>query len=212
MVRALKNARWMLKGLLAAAVVLCLVCCRATTTTQREHTTQTHNADTMATEAKHDGHSHQQSVNLDSIVSVVWQRTLEEFARQEQEHEITTETLTETIDSLGRVVRQSQKTTDRTTSRQEQQRIENLQQTMQQQISRAVSSQDSVWQERFSRYQASIRDSLDTDKQKITEAAQPLTWWQKTWAWLRGVLIGIGIAVILMLTKRFWRGWIPLGK
>ena len=135
------------------------------------------------------------------------QRTREEFARQEQEHEIITETLTETVDSLGRVVRQQQKTTDRTLSRQEQQRIERLEQTFEQQIHQAITDHDSIWQERFAQYQTTMRDSLQSmrDMQRQTSATNPLTWWQQFRLHLVNIaLYGIIIiGVIWLIRKKF---------
>ena len=195
------------------AMAVMMIGC-ATKQELQEQDVRTIVSDMLATQQQSETHVTQQTTNVDSIISVVWQRTMDEMSRQEQEHEITTETLTETIDSLGRVVRQSQKTTDRTTSKQEQQRIESLQKTMQQQISQAITEQDSVWSERFAQYQQHISDSLAAQRSLIkqSDTGKAVSWWAKTWAWLKGIVIGLGIAALLMLTRRFWRGWIPIGK
>lgn len=189
-----------------ACIALLLISCRTVEVTEQTHTTHTHEADTLSTEARHDGHAQQQTVNLDSIVSVIMQHVQEEINRQEQEHETTTETLTETIDSLGRIVRQTQKTTDRTTSRQEQQRTDRLEQSVRQELHAAIERQDSVWRERFSQYQASVRDSLASirDYRKTAEASQPLSWWARAWTWLRGILLGIVIGIIIVLWRNVY--------
>lgn len=189
---------------LAVAVMLFTGC--ATKKELHEEQVRSIVADMLSAQEQTETHVIQQITNVDSIISVVWQRTMDEMSRQEQEHEITTETLTETIDSLGRVVRQSQKTTDRTTSKQEQQRIEHLQQSMQQQISKAVKTQDSLWQQRFETYQQHISDSLAAQRDLIkqTDPSKTVSWWTKTWAWLRGVIIGLGIAALLLLTRKWW--------
>ena len=114
----------------------------------------------------------------------------------------------ETLDSLGRVVRQSQKVTDRTLSRQEQQRIDRLEQTFEQQIHRAIEEHDSLWQERFAHYQATMTDSLQSirDLRQQTAASNPLTWWQQLQQWL-GRLVLIAIAVVAgwwIVKKRVW--------
>lgn len=174
-----------------------------------EHDQQTHvvKTDSAATEQSHSGQVTSQSVSVDSIIRVVMQRTREEFARQEQEHETTTETLTETIDSLGRIVRQSQRTTDRTLSRQEQQRIDRLEQTFEQQIHRAIQEHDSLWHERFARYQASMSDSLQTvrDLQQQRSASNPLTWWQQLRLHLANILLYalLIVAAVWLVRKKF---------
>ena len=36
---------------------------------------------------------------------------------------------------------------------------------------------------------------------RLAEAAKPLSWWAKAWTWLRGILLGIVIGVVILL----WR-------
>ena len=200
---------------LLAAFAICSVFSSCATQKQ-EHQEQTHVVvtDSGATEHNQAVQVSNQTVNVDSIIRVVMQRTREEFARQEQEHETVTETLTETIDSLGRIVRQSQKTTDRTLSRQEQQRIDRLEQTFEQQISRAIQEHDSAWHDRFAQYQASMTDSLSRIRnlQLQRSAQNPVGWWQQLQLWL-GRLVLVAIAVLaawFILKKKTW--WLRLLK
>lgn len=200
--------------MLAALAVMSIFTSCAVQKTEHDQQTHVVKTDTAGTEQSHSGQVTSQSVNVDSIIRVVMQRTREEFARQEQEHETTTETLTETIDSLGRIVRQSQKTTDRTLSRQEQQRIDRLEQTFEQQIHRALLEHDSLWHERFAQYQASMSDSLQSvrDLQQQRSASNPLTWWQQMQLWL-GRLVLVALAVLaawFILKKKTW--WLRLLK
>ena len=200
--------------LVLLAIVSLFTSCASVQKTEHEQQTHVVTTDSAGTETSHAGQVTDQKVNVDSIITAILQRTREEFARQEQEHEVTTETLTETIDSLGRIVRQSQKTTDRTLSRQEQQRIERLEQTFEQQIHQAILSHDSLWNDRFSQYQASMTDSLSRirDMQLQRTASNPITWWQNLQI-VVGRLAMIAIAVLLalwLLRKKL--PWIPFGK
>lgn len=194
--------------MLAALAVMSIFTSCAVQKTEHEQQTHVVKTDSAGTEQSHSGQVTSQSVNVDSIIRVVMQRTREEFARQEQEHEVTTETLTETIDSLGRIVRQSQRTTDRTLSRQEQQRIDRLEQTFEQQIHRALLEHDSLWHERFARYQASMSDSLQTvrDLQQQRSASNPLTWWQQLRLHLANILLYalLIIAAVWLVRKKFF--------
>lgn len=173
-----------------------------------EHTEQTHvvRADSAGSEQIHAVQVREQTVNIDSIVAVAIQRTREEMARQEQEHEITTETLTETIDSLGRIVRQSQKVTDRTLSRQEQQRIDRMEQTFSQQLHRAIQEHDSLWQDRFARFRSTMSDSLQSvrDLQQQRSASNPLTWWQQLRLHLANILLWTLAIVAVVFVFRRW--------
>lgn len=178
-------------GLIIAIVICALLSACATQKTEREEQTHVVQTDTASTESSHAVQVTQRTVNIDSIVTAVIQRTREEFLRQEQEHETVTETLTETVDSLGRVVRQQQRVTDRTLSRQEQQRIDRLEKTMEQQLRQTIQEHDSLWQDRFAHYSASMHDSLQVvrDLHQQRSASNPLTWWQKIRLHLANIML-----------------------
>lgn len=188
---------------------MCSSC--ATKKELHEHHQHTVEADTLAQEARHDSHTNHQTSNIDSLVTASVWAAMQEFVRQEQEHEVTTETLTETIDSLGRIVRQQQKTTDRTLSRQEQQRQQEQLQQLSTDLHRRLSAMDSTVSDRMSRFESHLRDSLNHElsKQTDTSGAPALTWWQRLWQWLKGILAGVAICGALYLTRRFW---LPLIK
>jgi len=196
--------------LIVSAIVGMFSSC-ATKKELHEHHTHTVVADTLAQEARHDSHTNHQTSNIDSLVTASVWAAMQEFVRQEQEHEVTTETLTETIDSLGRVVRQQQRTTDRTMSRQELQRQQEQLQQLSTQLHRQLSAMDSAWSDRMSRFESHLRDSLNSElsKQTDTSGAPALTWWQRLWQWLKGILAGVAICGALYLTRRFW---LPLIK
>ena len=195
--------------IVSAVVVMCSSC--ATKKELHEHHQHTVVADTLAQEARHDSHTNHQTSNIDSLVTASVWAAMQEFVRQEQEHEVTTETLTETIDSLGRIVRQQQKTTDRTLSRQELQRQQEQLQQVASQLHRRLSAMDSTIHDRMSRFESHLRDSLNRELSKQTEAsgAPALTWWQRLWQWLKGILAGVAICGAIYLTRRFW---LPLIK
>lgn len=209
---------WVVGGILTAAayvlvvsVIMGMLSSCATKKELHEHHQHTVVADTLAQEAKHDTHVSQKVRNIDSLVTASVWAAMQEFVRQEQEHEVTTETLTETIDSLGRIVRQQQKTTDRTLSRQELQRQQEQLQQLSTDLHRRLSAMDSTVSDRISRFESHLRDSLNSElsKQSQTNAAPALTWWQRLWQWLKGILAGVAICGALYLTRRFW---LPLIK
>ncbi len=173
---------------------------------QHEHQTHVINADSLVTETRHDGHSLQHRQDIDSLVAQLVQTALQEYQKTEQEHEVTTETLTETIDSLGRVIRQQQRTTDRTLSRQEQSRQEQAIREMRASLQRHIERQDSAWAEKFARFESHLRDSLDrvADKQQLTNAAPALSWWQRLWHNLWMIAAGVVTAGVLFATRRLW--------
>jgi hypothetical protein len=205
---------WVVGGILTAAayvlvvsVIMGMLSSCATKKELHEHHQHTVVADTLAQEARHDSHTNHQTSNIDSLVTASVWAAMQEFVRQEQEHEVTTETLTETIDSLGRIIRQQQRTTDRTLSRQEQQRQQEQLQQVASQLHRQLSAMDSAWSDRMSRFESHLRDSLNSElsKQTETNAAPALTWWQRLWQWLKGILAGVVICGAIYLTRRFWQ-------
>lgn len=182
----------------------------ATQKQQREHQTHVINVDTLVRETQADVHSSQHRQDIDSLVSEAVSRAIEEYRKTEQEHEVTTETLTETVDSLGRVVRQQQRTTDRTVSRQELRRQEQEIQEMKVSLMRHIEMQDSAWSAKFSQMETHLKDSLDrvVDKQSVTNAAPVTSWWSRMWHNLEMILVGIVVACALFVTRRFWLPWL----
>ena len=193
-------------GTFIIAILLIIGC--ATKKELHEHQTHTVVADTLAQEARHDSHSNHQTSNIDSLVTASVWAAMQEFVRLLQNHEATTETLTETIDSLGRIIRQQQRTTDRTLSRQEQQRQQEQLQQVASQLHQRLEAMDSAWSDRMSRFESHLRDSLSrqTDKQSQTGAAPALTWWQRLWLQGKGFFAGVVVCCVLFLTRRLWKG------
>ena len=164
---------------------------------QHQHTTE---IDTLATEAQTDSHVQQHRQDIDSLVTASVWAAMQEFVKSEQEREKITETITTFIDSLGREVRQEQRTTERELSRQEQQRREEqLEQTVSS-LHQRLEVMDAEWSERLQRLEATVRDATvtHTDAVKQTQAPQPLSWWQRAWTWLKGILVGIVVGIVIV--------------
>ena len=175
-----------------------------------EHNEQTHvvKTDSAGSEQTHAAEVKDQTVNIDSMITAAIQRTREELARQEHEHEITTETLTETIDSLGRIVRQQQRVTDRTLSRQEQQRIDRMEQAFSLQLHRAIEEHDSLWNDRFARFRSTMTDSVQSVRDLLLQrsASNPLTWWQQIRIHLANILLwAIFFLAAFFSIRRRWK-------
>lgn len=181
-----------------------LLCGCATQKEMHEHHTHTATVDSLATEAKADGHQHQTTENLDSIVTANIWAALQEYASQEHSKETTTETITTWVDSLGREMRQEQRTTQRELSKQEQQRQQQQLQQLQTAVSRQIAELDSSWSQRLMKIETHLRDSLNQtiEKRSQTAAASPSSWWQRTWSWLKGVLLGLAIGAVVVLVLR----------
>ena len=191
--------------------VLCAAGC-ASHKEIHEHQQHTVNVDSMATEAKHEAHKQETTQNLDSIVTASVWAAMQEYASQEHQKETTTETITTWVDSLGREMRQEQRTTQRELSRQEQQRQQQQLQQMASEIRNHIQTLDSTYNERLSQVEKHLKDSLakTLDQVKDTNAAPALTWWQKTWNWLKGIIAGLAIAAAVLLVRKY-KGRIRIG-
>jgi hypothetical protein len=203
-----KVITWTLGGIAMAALAL-LTSCASTKEFHQQHQ-HTVEIDTLAHRAETDSARHEQRQDIDSIVTASVWAAMQEFVKSEQELEKITETITTFIDSLGREVRQEQRTTERELSRQEQQRREEqLEQTVAS-LHQRLEVMDAEWSERLQLLEATVRDATvtHTDATKVTQS-QPLSWWQRMWQWFKGILAGVAICTVLYLTRRFW---LPLIK
>ena len=192
-------------------LLLCAIFCSCSTSKElHEHHVRTIVADMLAEQAQHDTHLSNESIDIDSLVKTLTYQYSAEWFTHEDEKETTTETITTAIDSLGRQLRTEQRTTTRTLSRDEQQRQQQWQQQMEEQWQRRYDRQDSLYRALESRVADHWADSTAQQKNlvKHTDTTTALSWWQRTWAWLRGVLIGIVIAVVVMAA----RGWLKILK
>lgn len=117
----------------------------------------------------------------------------------EQSRERITETMTTYIDSLGREVRQQQRTTERSLSRQQQQREQQLTQHFERRLQQELSQRDSLWQLRFDAMQAHWQqeDSAHTEQ---VQQKQP----NRLGQWL-GSIAAAGI--ILIIVAVLWLTW-----
>lgn len=179
-------------------MVLSLVACASTKEFHQQHQ-HTVEIDTLAHQAETDSARHEHRQDIDSIVTASVWAAMQEFVKSEQEREKITETITTFIDSLGREVRQEQRTTERELSRQEQQRREEqLEQTISS-LHQRLEVMDAEWSERLQRLEATVRDATvtHTDAVKQTQA-QPLSWWQRAWTWLKGILVGIVVGIVIV--------------
>ena len=181
-----------------ALTVLSLVACASTKEFHQQHQ-HTVEIDTLAHQAETDSARHEHRQDIDSLVTASVWAAMQEFVKSEQEREKITETITTFIDSLGREVRQEQRTTERELSRQEQQRREEqLEQTISS-LHQRLEVMDAEWSERLQRLEATVRDATvtHTDATKVTQS-QPLSWWQRAWTWLKGILVGIVVGIVIV--------------
>ena len=135
-----------------------------------------------------------------------WSERVNQYVSQqkqsEQQHEVITETVTTTLDSLGREIRQEQRTISRDISREQQIIEQRLTREFESRLQTAISELDSSWRSRYDSIQAvTVReDSISVKKTPVNGSG--LSWWQQARIHLANILLyGLVIVGIIMLGK-----------
>jgi len=135
-----------------------------------------------------------------------WIERMNQYVSQqkqsEQQHEVITETVTTTLDSLGREIRKEQRTISRDISREQQIIEQRLTREFESRLQTAISELDSSWQSRYDSIQAvTVReDSISVKKTPVNGSG--LSWWQQARIHLANILLyGLLIVGIILLGK-----------
>ena len=145
------------------------------------------------------------TVRLDSLFRErVSQSSSEQHSSTDQK-ELITETVTTTTDSLGRAVRQEQRTISRDLHQEQQQIARRIEREMESRLQIALDRQDSIWQQRLD-IALSHREQTDSTHNTVTPVPQDNRPWYRRWAdHLQWLIIGVVLAVALWITRRWWR-------
>lgn len=162
-------------------------------------------ADTMAIQAVVDARMQSVTTLFDSLFRErVSQSSAEQHSSTDQK-ELITETVTTTTDSLGRSIRQEQRTISRDLHQEQQQIARRIEREMESRMQTALDRQDSIWQQRLNAAM-SHREQTDSTHNTVTPVPQDNRPWYRRWAdHLQWLAIGIVFAVALWITRRWWR-------
>ena len=198
----------MKKILLCSIIVGILSGCATPKVVERHHH-HYEEADTLAVQAQVDKHLNSWHAQMDSS----WRQRMEEYSASlfsnEDQKEKVTETITTFVDSLGREVRQEQRTTDRSLSRMQQQTEQRLSREFEARLSVVVDSVNDIWQQRFEQYQTHFEqtDSTNSHVQSGSAAFGELPWYKRWWQTLKDYLLLAGIVLLIIATRRIWWPW-----
>lgn len=140
---------------------------------------------------------------MDSAMRAVTTQVTTQQESQEVERERITETITSWVDSLGREVRQEQRTTDRDVSRQQRLREEQLVQEFETRLQQAINRQDSEWNAKLDMLRTHFERTDSIADQQLKGKAATESWLDKfdrTFGWL---LIA-ALVVFFILTRKKW--------
>ena len=162
-------------------------------------------ADTMAIQAAVDAHMTSWHECMDSLFRERTVSSSVALYHSADQKELITETVTTTTDSLGRAVRQEQRTISRDLHQEQQQIALRLEREMESRLQTALALQDSIWQQRLD---AALihREQTDSTHHTVTPVPQDNRPWYRRWAdHLQWLAIGIVFAVAIWITRRWWR-------
>lgn len=186
-----------------AAGIMLGSCAAPKTIDRAEH----HHAaiDTLSIQAAVDAHMTSWHERMDSLFRErVSQSSSEQHSSTDQK-ELITETVTTTTDSLGRAVRQEQRTISRDLHQEQQLYEQRLEREMENRLQTALALQDSIWQQRLDAA-LSHREQTDSSRHVVTPVPQDNRPWYRRWAdRLQWLAIGIVLAAALWITRRWWR-------
>lgn len=161
--------------------------------------------DTLSIQAAVDARMQSVTARLDSLFRERTSQFSSEQHSSTDQKELITETVTTTTDSLGRAVRQEQRTISRDLHQEQQQLALRIEREMESRLQTAIDRQDSIWQQRLDAAM-SHREQTDSTHSTVTPVAQDNRPWYRRWAdHLQWLAIGIVLAAGLWITRRWWR-------
>ena len=188
------------------AIILCALLGSCATPKNVERAEHHHSAiDTMAIQAAVDAHMTSWHERMDSLFRErVSQSSAEQHSSTDQK-ELITETVTTTTDSLGRAVRQEQRTISRDLHQEQQQLALRIEREMENRLQTAIDRQDSIWQQRLDAAM-SHREQTDSTHNTVTPVPQDnRPWYRRLADHLQWLIIGIVLAAAAWITRRWWR-------
>lgn len=188
------------------AVILCALlgsCAAPKAIDRAEH----HHAaiDTLSLQAAVDAHMTSWHQRMDSLFREHTVSSSAALYHSTDQKELITETVTTTTDSLGRSIRQEQRTISRDLHQEQQQIARRIEREMESRLQAALALQDSIWQQRLDAA-LSHREQTDSTHNTVTPATQDNRPWYRRWAdHLQWLDVGIILAAALWITRRWWR-------
>lgn len=191
------------------AIILCALFGSCAAPKAIDRTEHHHSAiDTLSIQAAVDARMTSWHERMDSLFRErVSQFSSEQHSSTDQK-ELITETVTTTTDSLGRSVRQEQRTISRDLHQEQQQIAIRLEREMESRLQTALDRQDSIWQQRLDAAM-SHREQTDSTHNTVTPVSQDNRPWYRRWAdHLQWLAVGIVLAAWWLIRKRTW--WLAL--
>jgi hypothetical protein len=187
------------------AIILCALLGSCAAPKAIDRTEHHHSAiDTLSIQAAVDAHMTSWHERMDSLFRErVSQSSSEQHSSTDQK-ELITETVTITTDSLGRSIRQEQRTISRDLHQEQQQLALRLEREMESRLQTTLDRQDSIWQQRLDAA-LSHREQTDSTHNTVTPVPQDnRPWYRRLADRLQWFAVGIVLASAIWITRRWW--------
>ena len=162
-------------------------------------------ADTMAVKAHVDSQMKILRQQMDSLFSEHFSQYNNQQQQTEHQQETIHETVTTTLDSLGREMRQEQRTITRDITREQQILEQRITREMESRLQQAVSSLDSTWQLRYDSLRSSVirGDSTAVTETPVAVDQDNRPWYRRIWDGFSKVILGAAIVIILLVLRKY---------
>ena len=169
-----------------------------------EHHHHHYEADTAAVSRQVDARLTSWHAEMEAFV----RERLEQFSKQQQQsehqHETITETVTVSLDSLGREIRQEQRTISRDISRELQTIEQTITREYELRLQSVTDSLDASWQQRYDSLSARVSQMDSTLVKKTPVADDNRPWYRKLWDRLQWLVIGAVVAAAAWISRKWW--------
>ena len=203
-----KVARWTIVGYMVSIAIGLLVCwLMGSCTTPRaveEHHHHHYEADTMAVKAQVDRQLSSWHEENEAWLHQAFSEQSASWFSNEHQQEMITEMITVTTDSLGREVRQEQRTISRDITRELQQQEQRLTREMQAQLRVVVDSVNDAWQQRFDSLSSHLTSDI-SHQASSTPVGDARPWYQRVrdkllWLAAGACFLAFGV----WMTRKWW--------
>ena len=192
-------------GLIACMFLTSIMSCSPARTVE-EHHHHYYQADTAAVSAQVDQRLQSWHTQMDSAFRAFTNEYSASLAANEQEQELISELITETTDSLGRKVRQEQRTVKRDITRELQQQEQRITEEYEVRMRACIDSVSDIWSQRYDSLTSHVQqlDSLSSLSSQTSNLKSQTPWYRRLWDHLQWLLIGAALGIGLWVTKKWW--------
>lgn len=174
----------------------------ATPKTVEEHHHHYQEVDSAAVQAIVDSRMGGWHEEMTQAIKVAIQSQQTEQNMSESSKERVTETITTWVDSLGREMRQEQRTTERDISRQQRLWEQRMSQQYEERLQSVTDSLNEVWQARMEKYQTHWAQSDSTSVSQKPIPADNRSWWERTREMLKWIAVGAALVILYWISRR----------